>query len=127
MVTSKSALEANDSQKDYLVVSRLKLGKVFRSEGPRHTPEYSRVSITSAFSIRTFRVRGSVVFIQLRAEPFKACTHETDPSADFEREVTAFSWLMPPKYKNWAVCLFVPLACCFDDERLCKGCLVWCS
>ena len=37
MIGPKSALEANDLQED-LVVSRSKLGKVFRSEGPRHTP-----------------------------------------------------------------------------------------
>ena len=37
VVSTKSAVEANDSQKD-LVVSRSKLGKVFRSEGSRATP-----------------------------------------------------------------------------------------
>ena len=37
MISTKSALETNDSQQD-TVVSRWKLGKVFRSEGPRHTP-----------------------------------------------------------------------------------------
>ena len=37
MVSTKSTLEANDSQQDF-VVSRSKLGKVFRSEGPRRTP-----------------------------------------------------------------------------------------
>ena len=37
MVGTKSALQANDSQEN-LVVSRSKLGKVFRFEGPRHTP-----------------------------------------------------------------------------------------
>ena len=37
MISMKSALEANNSQQD-LVVSRSKLRKVFRSEGPRHTP-----------------------------------------------------------------------------------------
>ena len=36
MVGTKSALEANDSQED-LEVSRSKRGKLFRSEGPRHT------------------------------------------------------------------------------------------
>ena len=35
--TMWALLEANDSQQD-LSVSRSKLGKVFRSEGPRHTP-----------------------------------------------------------------------------------------
>ena len=38
VVSAESALEAGDSQED-VVVSRSKLGKVFRSEGPRHTPE----------------------------------------------------------------------------------------
>ena len=36
VVSAMSAVEANDSQED-LVVSRSKLGNVFRSEGPRHT------------------------------------------------------------------------------------------
>ena len=36
MVSTESALDANDSQQD--LVTRSKLGKVFGSERPRHTP-----------------------------------------------------------------------------------------
>ena len=54
------------------------------------THSYSRVSITWAFSIRTFRLKWSGrPIIQLRAEPFKACLHETGPSFDFDREISA--------------------------------------
>ena len=43
VVSAESALEANDSQED-LMVSRSRLGKVFRSEGPRHTPVQQRLN-----------------------------------------------------------------------------------
>ena len=39
---------------------RSELGEVFRAEGPRHTPVRQCVSITSAFSMRTFRLSGAV-------------------------------------------------------------------
>ena len=87
MVNTRSALEANTSRKD-LVVSRSNLGNVFRPEGPRHT----RVSITSAFNIRTFRLRGAVV-LPHNSAPNRlrhARMNERDPSVDFEREVSVF-------------------------------------
>ena len=89
MVGTKSALEANDSLED-LVVSRWKLGKVFRSQGPRHTPVQQGLNHLglqhSAFQTN----RGDRPIMKLRAEPFEACLHETDPLVDFEREVSVF-------------------------------------
>ena len=77
MVGTVSALEAIDSQED--LVSCSDLGKVFRSEGPRHIP-HNRVSTTSAFSKQAFRLSRVVVLFP----------NETDPSVDFEREVIVF-------------------------------------
>ena len=89
MVSTKSALEANDSQQD-LVVSRSKLGKVFRSEGPRHTPVEQGLNHLGLQHSDFQAEGGGRPIIQLRAEPFEACSHETDPSVDFEREVSVF-------------------------------------
>ena len=101
--STKPALEANDSQKN-LVASRSKLGKVFRSEGPRHTPVPQCLN-HPGLQHSDFQAKGgSRCIIQVRAEPFEVCPHERDPPVDFEREVSAFSWAMPPRYRNWAVC-----------------------
>ena len=56
-------------------------------------PYHSSVSITSAFIQHSdFQTnRGGRHMIQLRAEPFEACPHET---------------IAPPRYKNWVVCLY---------------------
>ena len=59
MVGTLSALEANNiSQED--LVSRSEPGEVFALR-VHITHPYSRVSITSAFRIRTFRLSGAVV------------------------------------------------------------------
>ena len=87
MVSTKSALEANDSQQE-LVVSRPKLGKEFRSEFPRHTPVLQGVH-KLGLQHSDFQAKGDGrIIIQLRAEPSEAYSHETDPSVDFEREVS---------------------------------------
>ena len=89
MVSTKSALETKDSQEE-LVVNHSKLGKVFRSEGPRHTPAQQGLSHLG-FQHSEFQAkRGGRPIIQLRAESFEACPHETDPSVGFEREVSVF-------------------------------------
>ena len=89
MVCAKSALEAKCTQED-LVVSRSKLGKGLRFEGQRHTPVHQCLT-TTAFRIRTFRLRGGGrPIIQLWAEQFEEGLHETDPSSDFERKVSVF-------------------------------------
>ena len=72
-----------------LVVSRSKLGKVFRSEGPRHTPVQQGLN-RLGFQHSDIRAKaGGRPIIQLQDGPFKACSHdEADPSVDFEREVS---------------------------------------
>ena len=72
------------------MVSRSKLGKVFRSEGPRHTPVQQRLNHLGLQHSDFQAKRGGCAVIQLRAQPFEACPHETDPSVDFEREVSVF-------------------------------------
>ena len=71
VVSTKSVLEANDSHKD-LVVSRSKLGKVFRSEGSRHTPlqqDFNHLGLQHSY----FKAKGGGrPILQLRAEPFEA-------------------------------------------------------
>jgi len=96
VVSTKSELEANDSQKD-LVVSRSKLGKVFRSEGPCHIPVQQGLNHLG-LQHSDFQAKGG--------EQFEAFPHKTDPSVDFEREVSVFAD-KPRRYKNWAVCLYV--------------------
>ena len=55
------------------------------------TQPYSSVSITSTFSIRTFRLSGAVVLsYNSGSNPLKYAHINTDPSFDFEREVSAF-------------------------------------
>ena len=62
MVSTKSALEATDSQ-HHLLVSRSELGKVFRPEGSRHTPAQQGLDHLGLQHSRTFRLRGSVVLL----------------------------------------------------------------
>ena len=40
--------------------------------------------------MRTLSVAVFHIVVQLRAETFEACPHETDPSFDVEREVNVF-------------------------------------
>ena len=89
VVSTKSALEANDSKQAF-TVSRSKLGEVFRSEGPRHTPVQKRLDHLGLQRSDFQAKRGGRPIILLRAEPCKACPHETDPSVDFERDVSVF-------------------------------------
>ena len=58
-VVGTRSLEANDSQEG-LAVSRAKLVKL-PVRGVHVKYPYSRVSVTSAFTIRTFRLSGAVV------------------------------------------------------------------
>ena len=89
MASAISALEAYDSQVD-LMVSRSKLGKVFCSEGPRHAPVQQALN-DLGLQYRDFQATGDGRPItQLRAEPFEACPHETDPPVEFERDVGVF-------------------------------------
>ena len=71
-------------KRTFLVVSRSKLAKVFHSEGPRRTPVQQGLNHLdlqhSDFQAR----RGSRPILRLRAE----CQHETDPSVDFEPEIS---------------------------------------
>ena len=60
VVSTKSALEANDAQED-LVVSCSKLGEVFRSEGPRHTPVQQGLDYLGLKLYKTFRLGGAII------------------------------------------------------------------
>ena len=53
------------------------------------THPYNKVSITSASNMRTFRLIGAV-FLSYNSGPFQACPLETDPSFEFESEVSVF-------------------------------------
>ena len=105
LASRKSALEAIDSLKD-LVVSRSKLGKVFRSEGPRLTP-VQQVLITSAFSIRTLRLRGAVVLWYNSGPNRSRHARMRRIRHPILSEGSAFSRIMLPRYKNWVVGLYL--------------------
>ena len=77
VVGMKSTLEAIDSQES-LVMSRSKLGKVFRSEGPRHTPMRQGPNRHGLQQSDVQAKRGGRPIIQLRTEPFEAYPYETD-------------------------------------------------
>ena len=89
MVSTKSALEANYSQQD-LLVSRSKLGKVFCSEDPRHTPVEQGLNHLG-LQDSDLQAKG-VVVLSYNSGPdrFETCSHETDPSFEFEREANIF-------------------------------------
>ena len=65
--------------------------------------------------------------VQLRAEPSEACPQETDPSIDFEREVSYFVDNAAQMLRTLWTVYCIPLASCFDDERWTQVCLVRCS
>ena len=105
MVSSKSALEANDSLKD-LVASRSKLGKVFRSKGPRHTPLQQGVNHLGLLHSEFQAMGGGRPIIYLRAEPLRHARMRRIRRA-ISSERSDFWRIMPPRYKNWAVCLYL--------------------
>ena len=68
----------------------MELGKVFRSEGPRHTPVQQGLNYLGLQRSDFQAKRGGCPIVHLWAEPCEACPHETDPSVDFEREASVF-------------------------------------
>ena len=87
VVGTLSALETNDSQED--LVRRSEPSEVLRAEGPRHTPLEQSPNYLGLQHMDLQTKWSGRPIIQLRAEPFEACPHETDPSFDFERELRA--------------------------------------
>ena len=65
-----------------LVVSRSKLRKVFRSEGPRHTPVEQGLNHLSLQQSDLKAKGGNRPIVQLRPLPFEAFPHGTDPLVD---------------------------------------------
>ena len=64
--------------------------KVLLAEGPRHTPVQQSLDYLG-LPHTDFQTKWSGrPIILLRAEQFEACPHETIPSFDFEREISAF-------------------------------------
>ena len=66
------------------------------------THPYSRVSITPAFSMRTFRV------ISYNSGPNRVNhAHVRRIRRSISSERSALSWIMPPRYSNWVACLYL--------------------
>ena len=77
MVSTKSALEADDSSKD-LVLSRSQLSKALVFEGLRHTL-VQQCFIHLGLQHSSFQaMRGGRIIINLRAEPLEACPDEAE-------------------------------------------------
>ena len=76
VVGALSALEANDSQED--LVRRSEPSEVLRAEGPRHTHPYSSLNYLGLQHTDFQTEWSGRLIIQLRAEPFEACSHECD-------------------------------------------------
>ena len=72
------------------MVRRSETSEVLRAEGPRHTPVQQSHNYLGLQHTGFQTKWGCRPIIQLRAEPFEAFPHETDPSFDFEREVSDF-------------------------------------
>ena len=72
------------------MVRRSEPSEVFCPEGPRHTPVQQSLDNLDLQQADFQTKWNSRPIIQLRAESFEACPHETDPSFDFERETSAF-------------------------------------
>ena len=68
----------------------MKLGKAFRSEGPRHTSVQQGLNHLVRQRSDFQAKGGGRPIAQLRAEPFVACPYETDLPVDSEREVRVF-------------------------------------
>ena len=98
-----SALEANDSQEDS-VVRRSQPSEMLSGEGPRHP--YSRVSLTSAFSIRTFRLSEAVVPSYNSGPNRLKHAHMRRIRRSISNERSAL-WMTPPRYKNRFVYLYL--------------------
>ena len=84
-----SELEANHSQED-LAVRRSEPGEVFRADAPRHAPVQQGFNHLALQHADSYTERGGRHMIQLRAETSEAYPHDTDPSFDFEREISTF-------------------------------------
>ena len=87
MVSTKSALEDNDSQQD-VVASRSKLGKVFRSGSPPHIP------VQQGFNHLGLQLAegrgGRSSYHTTPGRTVWVCSHETWLSVDLERVVSFF-------------------------------------
>ena len=103
VVGTMSALKAKDPQKD-LVVHRSELGEVFRTESPRNNRVSNHLGLQHA-DFHTNRRRLPIV--QLPSEPFEAYAHARRIRRSISSRRSAFSWMMPPRCKNWAVCLYL--------------------
>ena len=96
MLSAKSALETdecNDSQKVLVVRAVRSLAKCSarRVHFTHPCTVHQRLNHLSLQHSDFQTKGGGRPIIHLRAQPFEACPHdETDPSVDFEREVSVF-------------------------------------
>ena len=81
-----------------------KLGEVFRTESPRNNRVSNHLGLQHA-DFHTNRRRLPIV--QLPSEPFEAYAHARRIRRSISSRRSAFSWMMPPRCKNWAVCLYL--------------------
>ena len=71
------------------------------------THPYSRVSITSAISMRTFRLSGAVILSYNSGPNRLKHAHMRRIRRSISNERSALSWMSPPWYRNWFVCLYL--------------------
>ena len=96
------------------MVRRSQPSEMLSGEGPRHP--YSRVSLTSAFSIRTFRLSEAVVPSYNSGPNRLKHAHMRRIRRSISNEKSALSWMTPPRYKNWLVCLWRVVAYGYDSS-----------
>ena len=100
VVGTLSALKSNNPQEG-LVVHCSELGEVFRTESPRSTPVLQGLN-TSAFNTRAFRLIGAV-FLSYNSGPNRLkYAHMRRIHRSISSQRSEFSWMMPPRYKNWS-------------------------
>ena len=88
------------------MVSRPKLGKVFRSEGLRHTLVQHGLNRPSTF-VRSFRLSEAVVLAYNSGLTRLTRARMRRIRQSNSSEKTALSWILPARCKTWAVCLYL--------------------
>ena len=71
---------------------------------------YSRVSVTSTFRIRTFKLCGAVVQSFDSGSKCLKHVHMRRIRRSISHDRGARSFMTPPRYKNWFVCLYLWIA-----------------
>ena len=98
---------------------------MFGAEGPRHTPGTAEPHSPNAdVRVRAFRISWMVVRSYISGPNRLRHAHMRRTRLSISSEKSAFLLILTPRYEMGRRLLF--LACCYDAERWCEGCVVRC-